>query len=109
MKPLDANAIAKASGVVALRDAFDGAQRSKSILRTASSPDASAALRVVSPGEVIKRAVELDGVITQDGIARVFAERYGERLRFCHDAGAWYKWTGNWSAPFSVDSVMLRF
>ena len=94
MKPLDANAIAKASGVVALRDAFDGAQRSKSILRTASSPDASAALRVVSPGEVIKRAVELDGVITQDGIARVFAERYAERLRFCHDSGAWYKWTG---------------
>ena len=109
MKPLDANAIAKASGVVALCDAFDGAQRSKSILRTASSPDASAALRVVSPGEVIKRAVELDGVITQDGIARVFAERYRERLRYCHDAGAWYKWTGSWSAPFSVDSVMLRF
>jgi putative DNA primase/helicase len=34
-----------------------------------------------------------DGTITQDGIARVFARRFEDRFRYCHDTGAWYEWT----------------
>lgn len=34
------------------------------------------------------------GIITQDAVALAFAERYRDRLRFCHDTGAWFAWTG---------------
>ncbi len=44
---------------------------------------------------IIAETEEIDnGTITQDGIARVFARRFEDRLRFCHHAGAWYEWTG---------------
>jgi putative DNA primase/helicase len=33
-------------------------------------------------------------VITQDNVALIFAERHGRRLRYCHDTGAWFEWTG---------------
>jgi putative DNA primase/helicase len=33
-------------------------------------------------------------MVTQDGVARVFARRYGDTLCYCHDAGRWYEWTG---------------
>jgi putative DNA primase/helicase len=33
-------------------------------------------------------------VITQDGVARLFASRHAGRLRFCHHTGAWFAWTG---------------
>lgn len=36
-----------------------------------------------------------DGVITQDGVARVFAERYADRFRFCKDRKAWFQWDGH--------------
>jgi putative DNA primase/helicase len=36
-----------------------------------------------------------NGTITQDGIARIFAERFAGRLRYCHHAGAWYEWAGS--------------
>jgi putative DNA primase/helicase len=50
---------------------------------------------VPAPDAVIAEAVEIDnGSITQDGVARVFARRYGDKLRFCHDTGKWYEWTG---------------
>jgi putative DNA primase/helicase len=50
---------------------------------------------IVAPDSVIAEAVEIDnGTITQDGVARVFARRYGDKLRFCHDTGLWYEWTG---------------
>jgi putative DNA primase/helicase len=43
---------------------------------------------------VITDAESIDnGTITQDGIARVFAHRFEDRLRFCHDTGRWYEWT----------------
>ena len=44
--------------------------------------------------------------ITQDGIAYVFTERYAERLRFCHDTGAWFEWTG---AHWHKDNTQLAF
>lgn len=32
--------------------------------------------------------------LTEDGAALAFAEQFGARLRYCHDAGAWFEWTG---------------
>jgi putative DNA primase/helicase len=56
---------------------------------------------------VIAEAVEIDnGAITQDGVARVFARRHAGRLRFCHDAGKWYEWTGT---HWQVDKKTLAF
>ena len=44
---------------------------------------------------VIAEAKKLEPVITQDGIARVFADRYANELRFDHSANCWYRWTGS--------------
>jgi putative DNA primase/helicase len=35
------------------------------------------------------------GVVTQDGVALVFASRFEDALRFCHDTGAWFEWCGS--------------
>lgn len=32
--------------------------------------------------------------LTEDGVARAFMQKYRQELRFCHDAGAWYAWSG---------------
>jgi len=32
--------------------------------------------------------------LTEDGIALAFTARHGAQLRFCHDTGSWYEWTG---------------
>jgi putative DNA primase/helicase len=56
---------------------------------------------------VIAETQEIDnGAITQDGVARVFARRYAERLRFCHDTGKWYEWIGT---HWQVDKKSLAF
>jgi putative DNA primase/helicase len=34
-------------------------------------------------------------LVTEDQAAIEFARRYEGSLRFCHDAGAWYEWTGS--------------
>lgn len=39
-------------------------------------------------------------------MARVFARRYGDKLRFCHDTGKWYEWTG---AHWQVDKIAKAF
>lgn len=33
-------------------------------------------------------------LVTEDQAAIEFAQLYSGRLRFCHDAGAWFEWTG---------------
>jgi putative DNA primase/helicase len=33
-------------------------------------------------------------IITEDSAACQFAEIYRDRLRFCHDTGAWFEWNG---------------
>jgi hypothetical protein len=33
-------------------------------------------------------------IVTEDNAAERFAELYAGRLRFCHDTGAWFEWTG---------------
>jgi putative DNA primase/helicase len=43
---------------------------------------------------VLAEAKKLEPTITQDGIARVFASRHADELRFDHSADAWFKWTG---------------
>jgi putative DNA primase/helicase len=56
---------------------------------------------------VIVEAEEIDnGAITQDGVAQVFARRYADKLRFCHDTGKWYEWTGT---HWQVDKKALAF
>jgi hypothetical protein len=46
--------------------------------------------------EIVSAAQVIDnGTITQDGVARIFAQRYAGRLRYCHHSGAWYEWTGS--------------
>ncbi|RWI92865.1 phage/plasmid primase, P4 family [Mesorhizobium sp.] len=32
--------------------------------------------------------------VTEDAAAQRFAEHFADRLRFCHDTGSWYEWTG---------------
>ncbi len=34
-------------------------------------------------------------IITEDSAACQFAEIYRDRLRYCHDTGAWFKWDGS--------------
>lgn len=47
------------------------------------------------PEEALDEAVNLDGeAVTHDGLARVFANRFAGKLRYCHHAGGWYEWTG---------------
>jgi len=43
------------------------------------------------PAETDAPAIEL----TEDGIALAFEAEYKDALRFCHDTGGWYVWTGS--------------
>ena len=44
---------------------------------------------------IIREAEDFDGgIITQDSVARVFAHRYEDQLRYCHHTGKWFEWTG---------------
>lgn len=41
-------------------------------------------------------AMALDGgVLTQDGVARVFARKHADRLAYDHHVGGWFKWIGS--------------
>ncbi|WP_424138714.1 phage/plasmid primase, P4 family [Roseomonas chloroacetimidivorans] len=39
-------------------------------------------------------AVEQDVLLTEHGVALAFTKRFKDRLRYCHDTGAWFEWTG---------------
>jgi hypothetical protein len=41
-----------------------------------------------------KKAEGAGALVTEDAVALAFAERHRHDLRFCHTAGAWYRWTG---------------
>ena len=49
---------------------------------------------VIDAAEMFAKAKKLEPTITQDGIARVFAEKYGDKLRFDHTSSCWYRWDG---------------
>ena len=42
----------------------------------------------------------------EDGIAMAFAEKYQDRLRFCHTRGSWYHWTGS---HWKLEQTSLAF
>ncbi|HEV7253078.1 MAG TPA: phage/plasmid primase, P4 family [Mesorhizobium sp.] len=44
--------------------------------------------------------------LTEDGIARAFARKHKDDLRFCHHAGKWYHWTG---ARWQKEETKLAF
>lgn len=37
--------------------------------------------------------------VSEDAVARAFTELHGETLRYDHDAGRWYEWTGDYWRP----------
>jgi putative DNA primase/helicase len=43
---------------------------------------------------VVTEVVKDTGVLTQDGIAEIFAARYEGKLRYCHHTGAWFEFDG---------------
>ena len=52
------------------------------------------------PGRKEPPALDATGVeLTEDGVALVFAERNREKLRYCHDSGCWYAWSGTHWQP----------
>lgn len=52
-------------------------------------------------------ADDLDGfALNEDGVARAFAAKFRDRLRYCHHAGRWYEWTG---AAWRVEETNLAF
>lgn len=64
-----------------------------------TSDDDAYRVAVSTAAEQIKMprsmVAELNAIeLTEDGIARAFAERYRERLRFDHTRGLWYLWDG---------------
>ena len=54
--------------------------------------DLPANVHPFKPKSKAKHSVDL---VTEDGGAQRFAALYADRLRFCHDAGAWFEWTGD--------------
>jgi putative DNA primase/helicase len=40
------------------------------------------------------QAVDQDVLLTEHGVALAFTKRHQNGLRYCHDAGSWYEWTG---------------
>jgi putative DNA primase/helicase len=49
-----------------------------------------------------KAAAERDAELTEDGVALAFTARFGGELRFDHDQGRWFRWTGDhWKADTS--------
>lgn len=55
----------------------------------ARSPRSASVSGVIAEVETIEA-----GTISQDALARIFANRYVNRLRYCHSTGAWFEWSG---------------
>jgi putative DNA primase/helicase len=50
---------------------------------------------VASPQRNVRSEIsDIEATITQDGLARIFARRFVDQLRYCHQTGAWFQWTG---------------
>ena len=64
----------------------------------AGQPPESDAVRKKADRQPARRSVASDlGDYdpTEDGIALAFAERFRDRLLYCHSTGAWFAWTGS--------------
>lgn len=46
--------------------------------------------------------------LTEDGVALAFAQKHADALRYCHDTGGWYVWTGtHWR--LNKDKIAFSF
>ncbi len=52
------------------------------------------ARRQAGADEEIRSEPASDDLVTEDWAATAFAERHAGLLRYCHDAGAWFRWVG---------------
>lgn len=63
-------------------------------------------VNVISMSTALARAaaqsvqpVTTEQIVTEDNAAMQFAAAFRDRLRYCHDAGQWFEWTGSiWQA-----------
>jgi putative DNA primase/helicase len=62
--------------------------------RLTSAVALSMSKRQPTPTRPSGRRPSSNDSITEDTAALRFAERYGDRLRYCHDNGHWFEWTG---------------
>src|SRR5450631_4295838 len=53
-----------------------------------------ASVHSLDAARILREAKKLETTITQDGVARAFAEHNRDVLRFDHTKKCWYKWTG---------------
>jgi len=49
--------------------------------------------------EFVRKVVDALGVLSEDKVALGFAERYRDRLLYCHSSGKWHVWTETHWAP----------
>lgn len=63
----------------------------------------AAAITADDAAAIIVEDKEIEKAVTQDGIARVFARRFADRLRYCHHAGRWFEWTSTHWSPDQTD------
>lgn len=76
----------------AYEDGWDAA-RIEAFIRDNAKPLAAAEAKKKKRERM---AETLDGfALNEDGIALAFAERFRDRLRYCHTTGAWFVWTGS--------------
>lgn len=46
--------------------------------------------------EAKSRSNNTSDVVTEDLVALIFAETFHDKLRYCHDTGCWFEWTGTY-------------
>jgi putative DNA primase/helicase len=58
--------------------------------------------RIESPGIIpdqeppaSKKRSEQNDIITEDSAAVAFVAQHGDKVRYCHSTGSWFKWDGN--------------
>jgi putative DNA primase/helicase len=94
---------------VAARMKANGASKADYERWIANDAEASAWLKDHDPRQ-FNRAWERSGwgtvSLTEDGVAQVFADQFGERLRYDHTSAKWYVWTGT---HWQRDDTRLAF
>jgi putative DNA primase/helicase len=63
-------------------------------------------IRPPGTGELDAATTAEGDLITEDSVAAGFAKACGERLRYCHHAGKWYRWDG---AVWQREETRLAF
>ena len=87
----------KLSGPAATYAAFLGGPRRRAGGRGVETREGRAERRAGTAADLEQRrrpSVDQDVLLTEHGVALAFAEQHRDRLRYCHDTGAWFVWTG---------------